>query len=175
MWEDIKRNWKTTAVGAFVFVIVVFYLAQKLIRNEPIDLQAVIAMVVGGAVSVGFFSAKDGNVTGGTRPATPEAAERIGVPLPSEKTPPAALALLVLVALGTGCAAMKGGTTATVTTGPLGTSGCVSFAPPISVSGMSCTGVCSALDADKKLTWQLSCVPSGTTQAKALVLKEATP
>lgn len=63
------KNWKTTLTG-----IVVLITGAILISIGQVE-TGVICLPIG----IGFLTAKDGNVTGGTKPQTEEAKERIEI------------------------------------------------------------------------------------------------
>lgn len=62
----MKKNWKTSLVGA---VVILAGVALTAIGNV-----AGVAII---PIGVGFFFTKDSDVTGGTNPATPEAEKRV--------------------------------------------------------------------------------------------------
>ncbi len=68
--KNIAKNWKTTLAGLLVILIPI---AVKL-GYITSDMAAAIVTVLTG---LGFLAAKDGNVTGGTNPATEEAQTRV--------------------------------------------------------------------------------------------------
>ena len=74
-------NWRTT-IGAFIPLLSALLIAATAIKNGQLPSTDQL-YVVGGAISLAWTAifAKSNNVTGGTVPATPEAATRIGVPL----------------------------------------------------------------------------------------------
>lgn len=61
------KNWKTSLVGG---ILILAGVALSCTGNVPVG-----ATVV--TMGVGFLMAKDGDVTGGTTPATPEAEKRV--------------------------------------------------------------------------------------------------
>lgn len=79
----------------------------------------------------------------------------------------AATALMVMTA----CAHTV---TATVVTGPNGQSECISFDPPVQISGMVCTGECAAKDAAGVWTWAVNCTQSTTNGIvqKQIILRQ---
>ena len=81
-----------------------------------------------------------------------------------------ALALAAVLLLG--CKTTTA--TTTVTTGPGGTAECVTFSPPLVISGMSCASECAAVDAAGLVTWRLDCGSTTATSSKTttLVMKQ---
>ena len=70
------KSWKTTVAGIVTIVIALGSAALTLLDGNSAtnpDMGALIAAFVAG---IGLITAKDSNVTGGTKPATPEAAVR---------------------------------------------------------------------------------------------------
>ena len=65
-------NWKTTLAG---IVAAIAGIAKVIPDLQPYS--DMLTSIMGIAVGAGLMSAKDGNVTGGTVPATKEAARRV--------------------------------------------------------------------------------------------------
>lgn len=67
------KSWKTTSLGILTIVGAVVGLAFAPVITAPVIMAASTSIVTG----IGLLFSKDSDVTGGTTPATPEAAERL--------------------------------------------------------------------------------------------------
>jgi hypothetical protein len=78
--NSIKKNWKTSALGACMILGAIGTAGVALLDSDPatvVDWKVTSAALVAGW---GLLLAKDANVTGGTVPATNEAATRTTAP-----------------------------------------------------------------------------------------------
>ena len=66
----IKGSYQTTIFGITTIVIALANAANSIAAGHPLDVASLIATISAG---VGLIVAKDAQVTGGTRPAHPEA------------------------------------------------------------------------------------------------------
>lgn len=73
MGKNFFTNWKTTSTGILAIAGAIVGLVFAPVITAPIVMTA----ITGGVVGIGLIFAKDGNVTGGTTAATPEAKDRV--------------------------------------------------------------------------------------------------
>ena len=74
--KSFLTNWKTTSAGVgAILAALADFLTQ--VSTKGIDPNRLGADLMGIITGIGLIMAKDGNVTGGTVPATPEAARRV--------------------------------------------------------------------------------------------------
>lgn len=71
--KNFLKNWKTTSAGILAIVGAVVSIAFAPVVTPVIITAAATGLLTG----IGLIFAKDGNVTGGTNPATPEAKDRV--------------------------------------------------------------------------------------------------
>jgi len=71
--KNFFTNWKTTSFGILAIVGGIVALVFAPAITAPIIMGSATSIVTG----VGLIFAKDGDVTGGTKPATPEAETRV--------------------------------------------------------------------------------------------------
>ena len=71
------KSWKTTVAGIATILGALAAFAKAYFDGDPSTIPNFEATYVAITVGVGLLLAKDGNVTGGTVPATPEATKRV--------------------------------------------------------------------------------------------------
>lgn len=58
------KNWRTTSLGILTIITALVSLGVSLLKGEPIDLQEILTIIIGGGAGVGLVVAKDAGVTG---------------------------------------------------------------------------------------------------------------
>lgn len=72
------KSWKTTVTGIITIIIALGSAAMTLLDGNSATNPDIGALIAAFTAGIGLIMAKDGNVTGGTVAATPEAAVRTG-------------------------------------------------------------------------------------------------